>query len=48
MIRFSKEEDGGGGNVDGLTGKYIARNKHPAGAMMLGAVAGTRERSPPI
>ena len=47
-IRFSEYEDGGSGNLDGPTGKFIARSKHPAGAMMLGAVPSTGEWSPPI
>ena len=40
-IRFlDKEED--------QVGKYMPRTKHPAGAMFLGAVASTGEKSPPI
>ena len=30
------------------SGRYMARSKHPAGAMFLGAVASTGETSPPI
>ena len=30
------------------SGRYLARSKHPAGAMFLGAVASTGETSPPI
>ena len=29
-------------------GKYLPRSKHPSGAMLLGAVASTGEKSPPI
>ena len=29
-------------------GKYLARSKHPMGAMFLGTVASTGEVSPPI
>ena len=42
------DKDGGGGDLNGPTGKYVPRSKHPAGAMMLGAVASTGEGSPPI
>ena len=45
-IRFGDEE--GGGDLNGPPGKFLPRSKHPAGAMMLGAVASTGERSPPI
>ena len=47
-IHFSEDKDGGGGNLNGPIGKYILRSKHLAGAVMLGAVANTGERSPPI
>ena len=33
---------------DRRRGRYVARSKHPAGAMFLGAVASTGEVSPPI
>ena len=32
----------------GPTGNFLARSKQPAGAMMLGAIASTGERSPPV
>ena len=34
--------------VDNDSGRYLARSKHPAAAMFLGAVASTGETSPPI
>ena len=34
--------------ADAASGKYLARSKHPASAMFLGAVASTGEVSPPI
>ena len=46
-IRFD-DADNGAGDMNGPSGKYLPRSKHPAGAMMLGAVASTGERSPPI
>ena len=46
-IRFG-DDDEGGGDVNGPSGKYLPRSKHPAGAMLLAAVASTGERSPLI
>ena len=46
-IRFGDDDDGSG-DVNGPFGKYLPRSKHPAGAMLLAAVASTGERSPPI
>ena len=46
-IRFGDAENDAG-DVSGPTKKYLPRSKHPAGAMMLAAVASTGEGSPPI
>ena len=45
-IRFG--DDDGSGDANGPSGKYLPQSKHPAGAMLLTAVASTGERSPPI
>ena len=48
------EKDGGGlqnrqnPRGDAPAGKFVARSKHPASAMFLGAIASTGEVSPPI
>ena len=46
-IRFDDAENDAG-DLRGPTGKFLPRSKHPAGAMLLAAVASTGERSPPI
>ena len=43
-----ESEDDAGDRPDRRSGRYVARSKHPAGAMFLGAVASTGETSPPI
>ena len=56
-IRFNDDEDellddpedpDGHGDAATAAGKFIARSKHPAAIMILGAVASTGETSPPI
>ena len=46
-IRFQDAGDAGDAE-EAPVGKYLARSKHPASAMFLGAVASTGEASPPI